>query len=179
TIQQDPKTRLKLLLQHLDLTDDVHMPFFEEAELTRMTVHKKERTWRFTVKLAKVLPLKLFLLLKERLHTTFSPIAAVQLTIVTEEDHADAELIAAYWRYAVEELADMAPPLRERLLSQAPQWSGNKMILSCGHEHEMMALKSKYTEKLVQVYQQFGFPRIAIDFQLTAGDQQAAHEAFM
>ncbi|MFC3211317.1 PolC-type DNA polymerase III [Planomicrobium okeanokoites] len=179
TNQQDPKMRLKLLLQHLDLTDDVHMPFFEEAELTRMTVHKKERTWRFTVKLQKVLPIKLFLLLKERLHSTFSPIAAVQLTIITDDAQTDTELISAYWRYAVDELADMAPPLRERLLGQAPQWNGNKMMLNCGHEHEMMALKSKYTDKLANVYQQFGFPRIAIDFQLTEDDQQAAHEAFM
>ncbi|WP_281862824.1 PolC-type DNA polymerase III [Planomicrobium okeanokoites] len=179
TNQQDPKMRLKLLLQHLDLTDDVHMPFFEEAELTRMTVHKKERTWRFTVKLQKVLPIKLFLLLKERLHSTFSPIAAVQLTIITDDARTDTELISAYWRYAVDELADMAPPLRERLLGQAPQWNGNKMMLNCGHEHEMMALKSKYTDKLANVYQQFGFPRIAIDFQLTEDDQQAAHEAFM
>ncbi|TAA67492.1 PolC-type DNA polymerase III [Planococcus salinarum] len=179
TNQQDPKMRLKLLLQHLELTDDVHMPYFEEAELTRMTVHKKERTWRFTIKLANVLPLKLFLLLKEQLHSTFSPIASVQLTIVTEADTADADLVNDYWRYAVDELADMAPPLRERLLNQAPQWSGNKMLLNCGHEHEMMALKSKYTDKLAAVYQQFGFPRIGIEFRLAEGDQQAAHEAFM
>ncbi|MFD1030972.1 PolC-type DNA polymerase III [Metaplanococcus flavidus] len=179
TNQQDPKMRLKLLLQHLDLTDDVHMPYFEEAELTRMTVHKKERTWRFTIKLEKILPLKLFLLLKERLHSTFSPIAAVQLIIVTESGSADPEQINAYWRYAVDELADMAPPLRERLLNQTPQWSGSKLLLNCGHEHEMMALKSKYTDKLAAVYQQFGFPRFAIDFQLAEGDHQAAHEAFM
>src|SRR5690606_31053241 len=166
TNQQDPKMRFKLLLQHLDLTDDVHMPFFEEAELTRMTVHKKERTWKFIVKIQRILPVKLYLLLKERLHSTFSPIAAVQLNIETNDGVADGKLINEYWRYAVEELADMAPPLRERLLTQIPEWSGNKLMLKCSHEHEMMALKSKYSDKLAAVYQQFGFSRIAIDFQL-------------
>ncbi|MDN7241246.1 PolC-type DNA polymerase III [Planococcus sp. N028] len=179
TNQQDSKMRFKLLLQHLDLTEDVNMPFFEEAELTRMTVHKKERTWRFIVKLNEVLPLQLYLLLKERLHATFSPIASVQLNIESEEATTDGQLIQAYWKHAVDELTDMAPPLRERLLTQNPEWSGSKLILKCGHEHEMMALKSKYSDKLAAVYQQFGFPRLAIDFILSEEDQEEAHNAFM
>ncbi|TWT04568.1 PolC-type DNA polymerase III [Planomicrobium sp. CPCC 101079] len=179
TNQQDSKMRFKLLLQHLDLTDDVHMPFFEEAELTRMTVHKKERTWRFIVKLNKVLPLQLYLLLKERLHATFSPIASIQLNIECDDDKTDSQLIQDYWKHVVDEFSDMAPPLRERLLTQAPSWSGSKLMLKCGHEHEMMALKSKYSEKLAAVYQQFGFPPIAVDFQLSAESQEEAHNAFM
>lgn len=179
TNQQDSKMRFKLLLQHLDLIEDVHMPYFEGAELTRMTVHKKERTWRFLIKVKQVLPLELFLLLKERLHTTFSSIAHIQLNIQSETANADGDLVTEYWRYVVEEFSDMAPPLRDQLLSQVPEWSGSKLMLCCSHEHEMMALKSKYTEKLAAVYQQFGFPRIGIDFQLTEGDQEAAHLAFM
>ncbi|GKW44870.1 DNA polymerase III PolC-type [Planococcus sp. NCCP-2050] len=147
--------------------------------MTRMTVHKKERTWRFLIKVKQVLPLELFLLLKERLHTTFSSIARIQLTIESETANADGDLVMEYWRYVVEEFSDMAPPLRDQLLSQVPEWSGSKLMLCCSHEHEMMALKSKYTEKLVSVYQQFGFPRIGIDFQLAEGDQEAAHLAFM
>ncbi|MDN7225949.1 PolC-type DNA polymerase III [Planococcus liqunii] len=179
TNQQDPKMRFKLLLQHLDLTDDVHMPFFEEAELTRMTVHKKERTWRFLIKVKQTLPLKLFLLLKERLNTTFATIANVQLSIESESTTADGDLVMEYWRYVVEEFSDMAPPLRDQLLSQVPEWNGSKLMLCCSHEHEMMALKSKYTDKLSGAFQQFGFPRIAIEFQLAEGDQEAAHLAFM
>src|SRR5690606_7304746 len=179
TNQQDSKMRFKLLLQHLDLTDDVHMPFFEEAELTRMTVHKKERTWRLLIKVKQTLPLKLFLLLKERLNTTFATIANVQLSIESETQSADGDLVMEYWRYVVEEFSDMAPPLRDQLLSQVPEWNGSKLMLCCSHEHEMMALKSKYTDKLPGAFQQFGFPRVAIEFQLAEGDQEAAHLAFM
>ena len=177
--EQDAKMRFKLLLQHLELTEDVNMPYFEDAELTRMTVHKKERSWRFLVKVKHVLPLELFIQLRERLQAKFSSIAAVQLQIETDAKLADGEQVSAYWRQVVDELADMAPPLRERLLSQAPDWNGSKLIVDCCHEHEMMALKSKYTEKLSAVYRQFGFPPFSIDFQLSAEDQQAAHEAFM
>ncbi len=177
--EQDAKMRFKLLLQQLELTDDVHMPYFEDAELTRMTVHKKERSWRFLVKFKRVLPLELFTQFRERLQAKFSSIAAVQVHIQTTGQQADGEQISAYWKHVVDELADMAPPLRERLLSQAPVWNGSKLIVDCCHEHEMMALKSKYTEKLGGVYQQFGFPPFSIDFKLSAEDQQAAHEAFM
>lgn len=181
TNQQDPKMRFNLLLQHLDLTDDVHMPFFEEAELTRMTVHKRERTWRFLIKVKETLPLKLYLLLKERLQGTFSTIATVQLTIESSSVSADDGLVKEYWRYVVEEFTDMAPPLKDRLLNQAPEWNGQKLLLKCSHEHEMMALKSKYSEKLAVAYQQFGFPRIAVDFHLAEenGEAEAAHQAFM
>lgn len=177
--EQDAKMRFKLLLQHLELTDDVHMPYFEGAELTRMTVHKKDRAWRFIVKLKQVLPLELFVIFRERLQAKFSSIASVQLHIETPTQQAQGEEVSAYWRHVVDELADMAPPLRERLLSQAPVWNGNKLIVDCCHEHEMMALKSKYTEKLSQVFQQFGFPAFSIDFQLSAEDQQEARAAFM
>lgn len=177
--EQDAKMRFKLLLQHLELTDDVHMPYFEGAELTRMTVHKKDRAWRFIVKLKQVLPLELFVIFRERLQAKFSSIASVQLHIETPTQQAQGEEVSAYWRHVVDELADMAPPLRERLLSQAPIWNGNKLIVDCCHEHEMMALKSKYTEKLSQVFQQFGFPAFSIDFQLSAEDQQEARAAFM
>lgn len=177
--EQDAKMRFKLLLQHLELTDDVHMPYFEGAELTRMTVHKKDRAWRFIVKLKQVLPLELFVIFRERLQAKFSSIASVQLHIETPTQQAQGEEVSAYWRHVVDELADMAPPLRERLLSQAPVWNGNKLIVDCCHEHEMMALKSKYTEKLSQVFQQFGFPAFSIDFQLSAEDQQEARAAFI
>lgn len=177
--EQDAKMRFKLLLQQLELTDDVHMPYFEEAELTRMTVHKKDRAWRFNVKLKQVLPLELFIIFRERLQAKFSSIASVQVRIETPAQQADGEQVAAYWRHVVDELADMAPPLREQLLSEAPVWNGNKLIVDCCHEHEMMALKSKYTEKLSQVFQQFGFPAFSIDFQLSAEDQQEARAAFM
>nr|WP_316046587.1 hypothetical protein [Planococcus glaciei] len=125
------------------------------------------------------MPLKLFLLLKERLNTTFATIANVQLSIESEAQSADGDLVMEYWRYVVEEFSDMAPPLRDQLLSQVPEWNGSKLMLCCSHEHEMMALKSKYTDKLSGAFQQFGFPRIAIEFQLAEGDQEAAHLAFM
>ena len=131
TNQQDPKMRFNLLLQHLDLTDDVHMPYFEAAELTRMTVHKKERTWRFMIKVKQTLPLKLYLLLKERLYANFSSIATVQLQIESSAASADENLIMEYWKYVVEEFSDMAPPLREQLIKQAPEWNGQKLMVKC------------------------------------------------
>ncbi|MDN3449326.1 PolC-type DNA polymerase III [Planococcus sp. APC 3906] len=181
TNQQDPKMRFNLLLQHLDLTDDVHMPYFEAAELTRMTVHKKERTWRFMIKVKQTLPLKLYLLLKERLYANFSSIATVQLQIQSDAASADENLVMEYWKYVVEEFSDMAPPLREQLIKQAPEWNGQKLMVKCSREHEMMALKSKYSDKLAAAYQQFGFSRLVVDFHLSEenNEAQAAHEAFM
>ncbi|AQQ53722.1 PolC-type DNA polymerase III [Planococcus lenghuensis] len=182
TTQEDTTGRFRLLLQHLDLTDDTHMPFFEKAELKRMTVHKRERKWKFLIRLEKPLPVELYRLLKTRLHEVFAPIADVQLHIESASDEFDPVLLTDYYREVIEELQDMAPPLRERLAAQQPVFSGRKMLLTCRHEHEMMALRSKYGEKLAMVYQQLGLPMIQIEFQIeeeTDGAAQAAHEAFL
>jgi len=43
----DAKRRLQHLLLQLQLTDDQYIPYFESASLQRLTVHKKERVWKF------------------------------------------------------------------------------------------------------------------------------------
>lgn len=41
TQHQEAQQKFLLLLQQLELTDDVYMSFFENGELSRVTVHKK------------------------------------------------------------------------------------------------------------------------------------------
>lgn len=38
---QEARERFLTLLQQLQLTEDVYMSFFEQGELSRLTVHKK------------------------------------------------------------------------------------------------------------------------------------------
>lgn len=77
--------RLRMLLQQLELTDDVYMSFFEEGELSRLTVHKKDRLWHFTIKLKDILPFPLYQLFRTHLTEKFSTIAQVNTTFETLE----------------------------------------------------------------------------------------------
>ncbi|HWI48898.1 MAG TPA: PolC-type DNA polymerase III N-terminal domain-containing protein, partial [Rummeliibacillus sp.] len=58
--EQDSKLKFQLLLQQINMTEDVFMPFFEAAEMTRVTVHKKDRVWRLSLKLQNILPFQVY-----------------------------------------------------------------------------------------------------------------------
>ena len=173
--------RLRMLLQQLELTDDVYMSFFEEGELSRLTVHKKDRLWHFTIKLKDILPFPLYQLFRTHLTEKFSAIAQVNTTFETLEKNVTEELVQAYWLNVVEQIDEMAPTLKNCLITQIPTWNGQKMTLSCMQEMEFMMLKTKYADKLAESYGQFGFPRMAIDFVLQEETEEmiAAQEAFM
>ena len=100
TIEQDAKRRLQLLLQQLELTADEYMIHFESASLSRMTVHKKERVWRFTIQVEQLLPFNMFQLFHLRLREKFAGIADIKLSITCVqpqvEEQANRCLLALY-----------------------------------------------------------------------------------
>ena len=46
----------------------------------------------------------------------------------------------------------MAPPLKDRLLKQQPEWNGQMIQLTCGQEIELRSFKKKYIEQLATMY---------------------------
>ncbi|MCK1996127.1 PolC-type DNA polymerase III [Psychrobacillus psychrodurans] len=174
----DGKMRMHLLLQQLDLTEDSFVKHFEHASIDRFTVHKKNRQWDFQIQLEAILPIDVFTILQTRLIEKFSGIANILLTIKSNGNHVSQELINQYWPLVLKELSDMAPPLKERLLKQQPEWNGQMIHLTCGQEIELRTFKKKYIEHLSDVYVGFGFPKIAFDFRLVE-DTEAIAKAQM
>ena len=163
---QEAQQRFQILLQQLELTEDVYMSFFEGGELSRMTVHKTNRQWHFHVTLQQILPYKLYELFIVRLRERFSGIAAIQLSLSSVDPEVTAALIHDYWALVLNSIDGMAPPLRQTLSNQQPQWTGNKMKLVCGQQVEYLTCKNKYTDIIAQHYQYFGFPQLQVDFEL-------------
>jgi len=179
--QQEARQRFQMLLQQLELTDDVYMSFFEDGELSRLTVHKKNRLWHFDIKLRGILPFPLYQLFRTHLAEKFAAIAQIETTFETVEKNVTEELIQTYWLTIIEQIDDMAPPLKNCLVSQVPMWNGQKITISCMQDMELMMLKTKYAEKLAVSYSQFGFPPIAFDFVLQeqTDEMREAQEAFV
>ena len=78
---QEARERFLTLLQQLQLTEDVYMSFFEQGELTRLTVHKKNRVWCFAIKLKNILPFQVYQLFRTRMAEQFNHIAQATFTI--------------------------------------------------------------------------------------------------
>lgn len=163
---QEAQQRFQILLQQLDLTEDVYMSFFEQGELTRMTVHKTNRQWHFHVKLQQILPYKLYELFIVRLRERFSGIAAIQLTLETQDPEVTAALVHDYWQLVLESMDGLSPPIRKRFSNQQPQWTGNKMQLICAQQVEYLTCKNKYSALIADHYRFFGFPHMHVEFEL-------------
>lgn len=159
----DAGQKFLTLLQQTGLTDDQLMMYFQNGELNRVTVHTKSRVWKFTITIDDVLPADVFRLMQQRVHETFAAIANVHLQIDSRKKNIDEQLIADYWPFVIEGLADISPPLRQCLNGQRPVMHGEKLVVSCSNDLEYQMLKNKYTDTLSQLYQQFGFAPFAVD----------------
>ena len=161
------------LLQQLKLTEDVYMSFFEQGELTRLTVHKTNRIWNFSIKLQNILPFPLYQLFTTRMAEEFSNIAQTNLTIEVHNPEINEQLISDYWLTAVNQIDQMAPTLKNILISQIPTFNGNKIVVDCVMEVEQLTLKSKYTDKIANAYKSLGFPTLGIEFRLVEMSEEA------
>ncbi|ALC85996.1 DNA polymerase III [Bacillus sp. FJAT-22090] len=175
-MMQDGIARMHILLQQLDLTEDSFVKHFENASISRFTVHKKVRQWHFHIHCSAILPIEIFTIFRQRLEEKFTGIASVHLTIESENSIVSDTQIKDYWMVVMKELSDMAPPLKDCLLQQQPEWNGQMIQLTCGQELELRTLKRKYVDQLAETYVNFGFPKMAIDFKLVE-DTQALAEA--
>ena len=68
----------------------------------------------------------------------------------------------------------MAPPLKDRLLKQQPEFNGQMIQLTCAQEIEYRSFKNKYTEQLVTHMITFGFPKLPFDFKLVEDTEALA-----
>lgn len=89
----------------------------------------------------------MYQLFRTRMAEQFSHIAQASIMIEARNPQVTEQLISDYWLTAVEQL-DASPPLKDRLMNQIPQWTGNKLIVNCMAEMEQLTLKSKYAQKL-------------------------------
>lgn len=172
--KQDDKMKLHLLLQQIDMTDDQFMRHFENAILERVSIHRKSRVWQFNIRLEKLLPIDVYTIFSQRIRQSFASIATVQLNMHCQNPEIDDAMVIGYWPFIIEVLRDMSPPIRERLTSQQPTVSGGRVTLICMNEMEFQTMKTKYAPLISSAFESFGFPRLAVDFQLTDNLSEAA-----
>lgn len=166
-MEQDAKQRLLVLLQQLKLTDDSYLPFFEEGELTRLTIHKGQRLWRFAITVPNILPYSVYELIQLRMHETFSHIANIHVTFEARNQAYTTELIHQYWQTVVANTAGITSFLQERLVMHLPKVEGNKLMITCREEAECVMLQKKYEPLLNDSFAMCGFPRMKIDFMVS------------
>ncbi|CAM3075018.1 PolC-type DNA polymerase III [Filibacter tadaridae] len=172
----DATNKLHLLLQQIGMTDDQFVIHFEQAELDRVNIHRKSRIWQFNLTVKEPLPVAVYTVFSQRLHEAFKAIATVRLQITSTAEEVDGQLMIDYWSFVMQEMSEMSPPIRQRLMGQTPVMTGGRMTLLCTNDIELQTMKAKYGELIADVYTTFGFARPSVEFKKTEEDNSAEED---
>ncbi len=171
------KERFHLLLQQLQITDDVFVKHFENAQIEKVVVEKQSKKWHFHFLVEKILPVEIYNIFAARLQTSFSHIVATTFELKASNPEFQAETVQDYWRICLQEIDGMSPPTQKLLNEQIPKMIGNKIIISVHNEPEGQSLKNKYSGMIPGIYQSFGFPPLMIDTEVSNDTKEV--ESFM
>jgi DNA polymerase-3 subunit alpha (Gram-positive type) len=181
TNQADPKKhQFQILLQQLGLQEDAFVQHFYQAEIEKLVVEKKMRTWHFYFTFEKVLPCSVMTRLANNLQEAFRHIATtVSFSIkVKNQEHTD-EGVLEYWTECIKEIDGISPPLLALLSNQVPTKSGNKLIVRSSNEAEAMSVKNKYGDLISSIYTRFGFPPFQIEMDVKSEPENEEYKKFL
>jgi DNA polymerase III subunit alpha, Gram-positive type len=162
SLTHEQKERFQLLLQQLELTSDEMMPYFEQAGIEKLVIHREQKQWHFQFALKQILPFSVYELFLTRLRTKFSHIANVSFSIRTPVKECREEDIQAYWQHCVMELQGISPMLHALLKDQMPTLNGMKLQLKTRIDTEAQAIKRKYGQLITDQYCAYGFPALQL-----------------
>ena len=118
---------MQLLLSDLGITTETDL--FDQAELTRLVVNKKRRTWTFYFSFPKVLPYDVHQLFMSRLESRYATFAdEVYARFSTTAGGSEQDYID-YWPRIVSELSQVSGAMRSYFGSVSPRFEQNKLMI--------------------------------------------------
>ncbi|TMU87752.1 PolC-type DNA polymerase III [Bacillus sp. BHET2] len=166
------RERFQLLLQQLGLTEDAFVQYFQNAEIEKLAVYRKEKKWHFYFTFDEIIPCTVWNEFSIALHTSFKHIANVSYTIKVLKAEATNQHILDYWQDCVKEIQGISPPLLKLLNTQKPKIIGNKIIVQTSNDTEATQLKRKYGEMITSTFENFGFPKLVLDAEVSQVEEQ-------
>ncbi|RFU61563.1 PolC-type DNA polymerase III [Peribacillus glennii] len=171
------RERFQLLLQQLGLTEDAFVKYFYRAEIEKLSIEREAKSWRFSFKLEELIPCSVHTRLATHLSATFAHIATVSFSIHVENPQVTEEIIKDYWKNCIGELEGISPALLALLNEQEPRVAGHRLIVKARNEAEAGQLKRKYSGLISNIYQNFGFPSLSLDAEVSGSQEE--YQEFM
>ncbi|MFI8574646.1 PolC-type DNA polymerase III [Rossellomorea aquimaris] len=174
------RERFQLLLKQLGLTEDAFVKYFPNAEIEKLAVFRKEKKWHFYFTFEEIIPCNVWSEFSIALQTSFKHIANVGFTIKVVNTQISDQHILDYWQECVKEIQGISPPLLKLLNTQKPKINGNKIIVVASNDTEATQLKRKYGEMITSTFENFGFPKLVLDAEVSQVEEQSnEYEKFL
>lgn len=146
-------------LQH----EERYKPYFTQAKVLKVTVHKLSKCWNFHLQFQDVLPFEVYQNLSEKMQLAFHTIARVQLTIETVKPVMTIEKLEHYWSTAVKLSAVSSPICDKPFREQFPLLNGKKIQFYVENEVVKGHLMNQYLPPVEEAYGSLGFPKFKIE----------------
>ncbi|NQD68101.1 PolC-type DNA polymerase III, partial [Bacillus haikouensis] len=174
------KERFQMLLQQLGLTEDAFVKHFNNAEIEKLAVYRKEKKWHFYFTLEEMIPCKVWSRFYLALQTSFKHIANVSFSLKVLKMDVTEQSILDYWSECVKEVQGISPPLLKLLNTQKPEVIGNRIIVKASNDTEAAQLKRKYGAVISSAFENFGFPKLLLDAEVAEIEEQNSdYEKFL
>lgn len=168
--------RFNLLMEQVVMPDEIISNQLQGSYIQKLEVYQKERRWKFSFMIPKVLPYTAFELFKSRITQGLQHIADVSIMIDYEENSDITKHINEYWPYFVEQVRHTTNGLIQRLQEQVPVIDGRKVIIAVLNETEAEMLHRRVLGPLKEVFQDSGFGNVQLE--TTVKESQEAMDRF-
>ncbi|WP_017471921.1 PolC-type DNA polymerase III [Amphibacillus jilinensis] len=160
--------KMNLLLEQININEQDQATYFANAQLLKLEVFKKERSWLFHFNIEKVLPTQIYRLLRLKLQETFQSIAEVDMIITCDDQSITNEQMSGYFRDFIETAQDLSPAYADLLKAQQPVIQEQKLVIKTRNETEATVIENRLNTSYRAYCQRVGIPIWIID---TIADQ--------
>ncbi|RRK11183.1 PolC-type DNA polymerase III [Lactiplantibacillus garii] len=163
------------------LLEQIEMPkeaAFEDAAVTKLTVHQASKVWEFHLHFQHVLPYTEFMTFQNKLRMAFKDIANVTMVFTTDDQELNARALADYWEWIVQNSGISSPLVQSLCNSNVPTLDDGRVILLAENEVIQNFLTNQALGPIESTYQQLGFPKFSIHTMIDETASQAKIQEF-
>ncbi|HJG84122.1 MAG TPA: PolC-type DNA polymerase III [Weissella thailandensis] len=172
----NPQEQFRILLQQLQYEEVPDI--FQEATLTKLTIHKQSRVWQFHFALPELPDVTTLAILISKLQTTFANIASVNYEIKLTAQPRMTQAVD-YWRWVLQQHQNEPGAFQQAFSQVMPVTENNQLVLTFDSQAWANYAQQTGLNLIQQTYHQIGFTEnlpfvINVDDELVAQSQAEA-----
>ncbi|MCY7160688.1 PHP domain-containing protein, partial [Streptococcus mitis] len=170
----------EILMNQLGMSAEMRQdPVLLQADIERVVVHKISKVWEFHFVFSNILPIEIFLELKNGLSEEFSKTgnrAVFEIKVLSQE--FSNELLQAYYREAFSEGPCASQGFKSLYQNLNVRAEGNQLIIEGSEAIDKEHFKKNHLPNLAKQLEKFGFPAFVCQIEKNDALTQEQEEAF-
>ncbi|WP_010630920.1 PolC-type DNA polymerase III [Sporolactobacillus vineae] len=173
-------SRWSVLMEQINAPEKWMTDYFQNGEIEKLTVFRKEKCWHFAFRIDRILPLTVYKWLQSSLDQAFHHIVPeITFSIETRAAMNAGDEVSEYWPMVSKALSAQFPLMKNCLSGQEPHADGRQLILAATNESEAGLMKRKLPHELNEQFRQFGFPPFTLEIKINPEDKSKAYDDFV